>query len=161
MPDDEVFTCVQVIDETHDVRTFVLRLHDGARSFRYRPGQFVTLALDIDGPTAGNGAGHHDQLVLTGANSVYTAGGTIAPITRGITGSANNTYTPQIGDSFQVVSAEGGVTGSFTAIAQPTSGLAENTRFDVLYLPKAVVLSVKPTQPAVRSGPHQDPHRHQ
>ena len=49
VPDDEVFTCVQVIDETHDVRTFVLRLHDGARSFRYRPGQFVTLALDIDG----------------------------------------------------------------------------------------------------------------
>lgn len=104
-----------------------------------------TLALDIDGPTAGNGAGHHDQLVLTGANSVYTAGGTIAPITRGITGSANNTYTPQIGDSFQVVSAEGGVTGSFTTLLQPTSGLAENTRFDVLYLPKAVVLAVTPT----------------
>ncbi len=49
VPDDEHFTCVQVIDETHDVRTFVLRLQDGARSFRYRPGQFVTLALDIDG----------------------------------------------------------------------------------------------------------------
>ena len=102
------------------------------------------LELDIDGPTAGNGAGHHDQLVLTGANSVYTAGGTIAPITRGITGSANNNYTPQIGDSFQVVSAEGGVTGAFATLLQPTSGLAENTRFDVLYLPKAVVLAVTP-----------------
>jgi uncharacterized protein with beta-barrel porin domain len=104
-----------------------------------------TLALDIDGPTAGNGAGHHDQLVLTGAGSVYAAGGTIAPITRGITGSATNTYTPQIGDSFQVVNAEGGVTGSFTAIAQPTEGLAPDSRFDVLYLPKAVVLAVTPT----------------
>lgn len=103
-----------------------------------------TLALDIDGPTAGNGAGHHDQLVLAGAGSVYTANGTITAITRGISGSATNTYTPQIGDSFQVVSAEGGVTGSFTAIAQPTEGLAADSRFDVLYLPKAVVLAVTP-----------------
>ena len=47
--DDEVFVCLRVIDETPDVRTFVLRLNDGDRSFRYRPGQFVTLALDIDG----------------------------------------------------------------------------------------------------------------
>jgi autotransporter-associated beta strand protein len=103
-----------------------------------------TLALDIDGPTAGNGAGHHDQLVLSGAGSVYTAGGTITAITRGITGSATNTYTPQIGDSFQVVSAEGGVTGAFAAITQPTEGLAPDSRFDVLYLPKAVVLAVTP-----------------
>lgn len=48
-PDDEGFVCVQVIDETPDVRTFVLRLQDGARRFGYRPGQFVTLALDISG----------------------------------------------------------------------------------------------------------------
>lgn len=114
-----------------------------------------TLALDIDGPTAGNGAGHHDQLILTGAGGVYTAGGTIAPITRDISGSATNTYTPQIGDSFQVVSAEGGVTGSFAAITQPTTGLAPDSRFDVLYLPKAVVLAVTPNSyaaVAARSG---------
>ncbi|NDY91771.1 hybrid-cluster NAD(P)-dependent oxidoreductase [Ideonella livida] len=48
-PDDEGFLCVQVIDETPDVRTFVLRLEGAARSFHYRPGQFVTLALEIDG----------------------------------------------------------------------------------------------------------------
>jgi ferredoxin-NADP reductase len=47
-PDDEWLECVRVRDETHDVRSFVLRPVQ-ARSFRYRPGQFITLGLDIDG----------------------------------------------------------------------------------------------------------------
>jgi len=47
-PDDEWLECVRVRDETHDVRSFVLRPVQ-ARSFRYRPGQFITLSLDIDG----------------------------------------------------------------------------------------------------------------
>ena len=102
------------------------------------------LAIDIDGPTAGVGAGHHDTLVLTGAGSTFTAGGTIAPTTRGITGAALNTYTPQIGDVFEVVSAEGGVAGSFAAVTQPTQGVPANSRFDVIYLPKAIALAVTP-----------------
>jgi uncharacterized protein with beta-barrel porin domain len=102
------------------------------------------LALDIDGPTPGVGAGHYDTLALTGAGGVYAAGGVIAPITRGITGAAANSYTPKIGDSFQVVTAEGGVTGTFTSLAQPADGMPANARFDLLYLPKAVVLAVTP-----------------
>ena len=47
-PDDEWLECVRVRDETHDVRSFVLRPVQ-TRSFRYRPGQFITLNLDIDG----------------------------------------------------------------------------------------------------------------
>src|SRR3546814_1314161 len=81
------------------------------------------LALDIDGLTPGNGAGHYDTLVLTGANSVYTADGTIAPPLRGITGSANNDFTPKIGQTFQAVTAEGGVQGTFDALEQPSAGL--------------------------------------
>jgi ferredoxin-NADP reductase len=46
--DDEWLECVRVRDETHDVRSFVLRPLQ-ARSFRYRPGQFITLRLDLDG----------------------------------------------------------------------------------------------------------------
>ncbi|WP_157271239.1 hybrid-cluster NAD(P)-dependent oxidoreductase [Azohydromonas aeria] len=46
--DDEWLECVRVRDETHDVRSFVLRPLQ-ARSFRYRPGQFITLRLEIDG----------------------------------------------------------------------------------------------------------------
>lgn len=47
-PDDEWLECVRVRDETHDVRSFVLRPLE-PRSFRYRPGQFITLRLEIDG----------------------------------------------------------------------------------------------------------------
>lgn len=46
--DDEWLECVRVRDETHDVRSFVLRPVE-PRSFRYRPGQFITLRLEIGG----------------------------------------------------------------------------------------------------------------
>lgn len=111
-----------------------------------------TLAIDIDGPTAGIGAGHFDTLVLTGAGSVYTAAGTIAPITRGITGDATNTYTPRIGDTYQVVTADGGVTGAFASVTQPTTGLPVNARFDVAYTRNAVILAVTPRSYAAMEG---------
>ncbi|WP_294197536.1 autotransporter domain-containing protein [uncultured Sphingomonas sp.] len=101
-----------------------------------------TFAVDVDGDTPGIGAGHYDTLVLNGAGSVYTAAGTIAPKLRGITGDAGNAYTPAIGQTFTVVTAQGGVTGSYAALTQPTAGLAANSRFDVLYAPNAVVLTV-------------------
>ncbi len=99
-------------------------------------------AVDVDGATAGLGAGHYDTLVLNGAGSVYTAAGTIVPKLRGITGDASNSYTPAIGQTFTVVTAQGGVTGSYTGLTQPSAGLAPNSRFDVLYTPNAVVLTV-------------------
>ncbi|RST45388.1 hybrid-cluster NAD(P)-dependent oxidoreductase [Variovorax sp. DXTD-1] len=45
---DESLRCVHIRQETHDVKTFVLAA-DGARQFRYLPGQFITLELDIAG----------------------------------------------------------------------------------------------------------------
>ncbi|WP_394787683.1 FAD-binding oxidoreductase [Rhodoferax sp.] len=45
---DETLRCVHVRQETHDVKTFVLAA-DGPRSFRYLPGQFITLELEIGG----------------------------------------------------------------------------------------------------------------
>jgi fibronectin-binding autotransporter adhesin len=101
-----------------------------------------TLEIDVDGPTAGTGAGHFDTLVLLGSSSIFTADGTLAPILRGISGPANNTYTPSIGDTFEIVSAEGGVAGAFDSITQPGGGLPANARFDVLYLDHSVVLAV-------------------
>jgi outer membrane autotransporter protein len=113
-----------------------------AGSVTQAPGS--TLAIDVDGTTPGTGAGHYDTLILTGTAGVYTAGGTITPILRGITGSATNSFTPEIGQQFQVVTAEGGVVGSFDALSQPAAGLAANTRFDVVYRPNAVILAVTP-----------------
>lgn len=45
---DERLRCIQVRQETHDVKTFVLAA-DAPRQFRYQPGQFITLELEIDG----------------------------------------------------------------------------------------------------------------
>lgn len=106
------------------------------------PSSTGVLSIDIDGPTAGVGAGHYDTLVLTGSGSVFTAAGTIAPITRGITGDATNTYTPKIGDAYEVVIAEGGVKGAFATLTQPTTGMPDNSRFDLVYMPRSVILAV-------------------
>lgn len=45
---DDTLHCVQIRQETADVKTFVLAAGT-ARSFRYLPGQFITLELDITG----------------------------------------------------------------------------------------------------------------
>lgn len=45
---DEELVCRRVKDETHDVKTFFLG-SARPRSFRFEPGQFLTLELEIDG----------------------------------------------------------------------------------------------------------------
>lgn len=48
--EDDTLECVQVCDETHDVKTFVFRACP-ERRFGYLPGQFLTLELEIGGQT--------------------------------------------------------------------------------------------------------------
>ena len=45
---DEVLVCRQVREETHDVKTFVFAPRTPAQ-FRFRPGQFLTLDLPVEG----------------------------------------------------------------------------------------------------------------
>ena len=47
---DETLVCCQVRAETHDVKSFLFRTRE-PNLFRFRPGQFITLELDIDGAT--------------------------------------------------------------------------------------------------------------
>ena len=101
------------------------------------------LQLDIDGVGTGAGAGSYSRVIINGAGGTFTAGGVLAPRLRGLTGSAGNTYVPPIGQQFQVVSATGGVAGSFSGLAQP-DGLAAGTRFDALYAPATLSLVVTP-----------------
>jgi autotransporter-associated beta strand protein len=89
-----------------------------------------SFAVDIDGTGTGTGAGNYSRLVV--GNS-YTAGGNFAPILRGISGDATNTYSPAIGQGFVVVAATGGVLGSYNSITQPSSGLLAGTRLDTVY----------------------------
>ncbi|MES0809785.1 autotransporter domain-containing protein [Roseibium sp. SCPC15] len=102
------------------------------------------LQEEIDGYGTGTGAGNYDRLVLTGSSSVYTADGTLEISLRGISGSANNNFTPIVGDAFEIVAAEGGITGGYDTVTQPTSGLSDGTRFDVVYSENAVTLYVTP-----------------
>jgi len=111
-----------------------------------------TLLVDIDGLTVGNGAGHYDTLVLTGAGSIYTADGELAPILRGITAPANNTFTPSLGDTFTIVTAQGGVTGAFDTLTQPLAGLAAGTQFDVIYGTHTIILAVTASDYSLLTG---------
>jgi fibronectin-binding autotransporter adhesin len=104
------------------------------------------LSLNIDGTGTGTGAGNYSRVLVTGAGNTFTAdGGTLRPILRGITGSATNTYTPPVGQSFTVVQATGGVVGSFASLAEPATGLLPGSRFDALYTPNAITLYVTPS----------------
>ena len=104
----------------------------------------ATLALDIDGVGTGNGAGNFSRVLVTGPGNTFTAGGTLRPLLRGITGPATNTYVPPIGQSFRVVEAQGGITGSFSSLAQPSGGLIGGSRFDVVYGVNDITLYVTP-----------------
>ena len=48
--DNDILICRHVVQETHDVRTFIFS-PPTPHIFRFEPGQFLTLQLDIDGHT--------------------------------------------------------------------------------------------------------------
>lgn len=102
----------------------------------------AVLSVDIDGTGTGNGAGNYSRIILTGRASVFTADGRLTPVLRGITGSASNTFTPAVGQSFTVVLAEGGVQGHFDVIDQPAVGLPAGSRFEAIYGAQTIRLVV-------------------
>ena len=94
----------------------------------------ATTKIEVDGSAPVIGAGGFDRIAITGQNRTFTAGGTLQPVLRGITGSATNQFTPALGQSFAFVQVENGqVAGSFSGLTQPTAGLLPGSRFDVLY----------------------------
>lgn len=103
-----------------------------------------TFNVEIDGPGTGTGAGNYDRLVLTGAGSTYTAGGTLNLLLRGITGAAYNDYQPNLGQGFQFVSAPGGVLGSYATVNQPGAGLLPGTRMDLIFGSTSLAAYVTP-----------------
>ena len=112
-------------------------------SMIFKPGS--ELRIEIDGPGTGNGAGNYDRIVFQDASGTFTAGGTLYPTLRGISGSANNNYSPPLGQGFNIVNAPGGAFGSFSALVQPTDGLLPGTRLDTVYGSTALSLYATPT----------------
>jgi len=93
-----------------------------------------TYLEDINGRGTGTGPGNYSRLLVTGASSQFIASGaTLEPDLVNITGT--NTYTPYapaLGDSFRIVTADGGIVGKFAAFDQP-EGLASGTRLAIFY----------------------------
>ncbi|MET0349391.1 MAG: autotransporter domain-containing protein, partial [Rhizobacter sp.] len=90
---------------------------------------------EVNGNTPGNGAGFHDQLRLVGSGAQFNANGATLEINltqiSGIGGAA--AYVPQWGDSYRIVTAEGGLgTTRFADLTQP-DGLAAGMRLRVFY----------------------------
>ncbi|MEW5424973.1 S8 family serine peptidase [Amorphus sp. 3PC139-8] len=105
----------------------------------------ATTTIEVDGTGTGTGAGNHDRILVDGTGSVFTAGGTLAPVLRGILGSATNTFVPALGQELLFVQVDDGtVAGSFDRLSQPASGLSAGTRFDVLYYPSVLTLAATP-----------------
>ena len=100
--------------------------------------------FDIDGTGNGTGVGNHSRVIVTGAGNALNAGGTLRPLLRGITGDASNVYVPPIGQFYSVISAAGGITGSFGGLAQ-SAGLSAGTRFDAVYRSTSLSLVITPT----------------
>ncbi|MCX7096912.1 MAG: autotransporter domain-containing protein [Methylococcales bacterium] len=103
-----------------------------------------TLAIDIDGTGTGNGAGNYSRVLVQGAGHTFTAAGGLQPLLRSISGAANNTFTPVIGQNFTIVNAAGGIQGTFNALAQPLAGLPSGARVDALYDTNTVRLAITP-----------------
>ncbi|MET0350372.1 MAG: hypothetical protein ABW067_11330, partial [Rhizobacter sp.] len=110
----------------------------------------VTLAagsvfdIDVNGATAGNGAGFHDQLNVTGTTSQFIANGATLDVhLTDIAGlGAYTAYVPVLGDTYRIVTAEGGLGSTrFAALDQP-DGLAAGTRLRVVYNTSAGVQSI-------------------
>jgi len=106
------------------------------------------LDAEIDGRNykSTGGAGSYDRIIVTGEDNVFTAGGTVAPILRGIVGDADNTFTPSIGDKFRIVVTENnsGIAGAFADIDNPSEGIPDHTRFDVIYGDNTIDLVLTP-----------------
>ena len=104
-----------------------------------------TLEVEVDGPATGSGPGSYARAVVLGSGNTFTAAGTVDVRLRGITPPANNNFTPTIGQQFAgVVTAQGGILGSFDGMQQPGAGLPPGTRMDLLYNPQSIDLVVTP-----------------
>jgi uncharacterized protein with beta-barrel porin domain len=94
--------------------------------------------------TVAPGAVYQAQVATNGADLIQVGG--TASLSGGtviVNGIGN---TPALGSTFPILTAAGGVTGSFGSLTEPTSGLAAGTRFDTLYGANAISLAVTPSR---------------
>src|ERR1700733_1314569 len=93
-----------------------------------------TYQEDINGAGMGTGPGNYSRLLVAGATSKFIASGATLNVNLlNITGtSAYTAYVPKFGDTFAIITADGGIVGKFATFDQP-AGLASGTRLDIFY----------------------------
>ena len=112
------------------------------------------LAVWSGGSFAGNGviggsltllAGSTYQAAVGpgGANLVRVGG--VATLSGGTVVVSSVGNNPALGSTWPILTAAGGVSGSFAALTEPTGGLAPGTRFDLLYGGNAISVTVTPS----------------
>lgn len=93
-----------------------------------------TYQEDINGLGTTHGPGSYSRLLVTGAGNEFVAtGATLEPNLVNITGTDTYIpYVPKVGDTFRIITAEGGIVGKFASVTQPI-GLEANTRIETYY----------------------------
>jgi uncharacterized protein with beta-barrel porin domain len=93
-----------------------------------------TYQEDINGAGMGTGPGNYSRLLVARATSQFIASGATLNVNLlNITGTAAYTpYVPKFGDTFTIITADGGIVGKFATFDQP-AGLASGTRLDIFY----------------------------
>jgi fibronectin-binding autotransporter adhesin len=93
-----------------------------------------TYQEDINGTGVGTGPGNYSRLLVIGATSQFIASGAVLNANLlNITGTAAYTpYVPKLGDTFRIITADGGIVGKFATFDQP-GGLSSGTRLAIFY----------------------------
>jgi fibronectin-binding autotransporter adhesin len=91
---------------------------------------------DINGAGSGTGPHNYSRLLVAGSTNEFVASGASLNVNLlNITGAASYTpFQPSLGQTFTIVTAQGGIVGKFASFDQPL-GLAENTRLAIFYDP--------------------------
>ncbi|HEY9345212.1 MAG TPA: FAD-binding oxidoreductase, partial [Inquilinus sp.] len=104
--------CIAAIDETRDTRTFTLAA-DPPRLFSYKPGQFVTLELPVDGRTL-----RRSYTISSSPSRPYTLSITVKRVPKGwVSNWLHDTVTP--GFELELI----GPHGRFTCFDRPAARL--------------------------------------
>jgi len=107
------------------------------------PGNSVGTIEVMGDLTVASGATYQVQVDSTVSDLVEVGGtATLSGGTIVVTSIGNN---PALGRSFPILTAVGGVIGSFDSLTEPVGGLAVGTRFDALYGSHAISLVVTPS----------------
>lgn len=110
--EEKRLVCCRVIDETHDVKTFLFTTEEGL-PFRYEPGQFVTITVNVQGQRVSR-----CYTVSSPPTRPYTFSITVKRVPGGVVSNWLHDHL-QVGHTLQAT----GPAGDFTAPSHPAEKL--------------------------------------